>query len=388
VRIVHVIQSVESGGAEQQLLALTRTQNRDLWQPFVVCTHEIGSLGPEFEAAGIPLEVIGKRSAYDIGLIRRLAEAIARHEPAIIQTWLTSANFWGRLAARLVPGDPILIAYERTIDAWLSPLQHTLDRVLTRGSDMVVGNSSQVSEFLIRVKRLLPEKVTTIRNGIALDRAQKCLVWSDKERRVYRERLGLPTEGFVVGNIAQPIREKRLDLLVEVIERLRQRGILLRVLQLGRDPRPGEEEYFADYRRWLGERGVRDLVLRRGFVRDVSPDLAVMDALVQTSDIEGFPNALIEAQAMEVPVVATAAGGTPDLVLHRRTGWLVPTGDVEGLVEGLEYIWRHREEARKWGTAARLRVENLFSVETLVRNTTALYAELLRKHGRAVPTEA
>lgn len=386
VRIVHVIESVESGGAEQQLLALTRLLDRSRWLPFVVCTHGIGSLGPEFAAAGVPVELVPKRHQYDAGLVLRLARAIARHEPSIIHTWLTSANFWGRLAARLVLNGPVVIASERTIDAWLNPFLHRIDRVLVRGSDAVIGNSPQVRDFMVGVKGLPSDKVVIIRNGITLSRAQKCLSWTAEERRAYRAAIGIPAGAFVVGNIAQPIHVKRLDLLVEIVARLRDDGIPLRLVQLGRGPRPGEGEYFARYERWLDDRRVRELVIRRGYVRDVSAELAVMDALVQTSDIEGFPNAVAEALAMELPVVATAAGGTPDMVIHRRTGWLVPAGDIDGLVEGLYRVYRHRDEARRWGVAGRRHVEEHFSAETLVRNTTDLYAALLRKRGQPVGT--
>lgn len=385
VRIVHVIQSVESGGAEQQLLALTSAQDWSRWQPFVVCTHEIGSLGPQFEAAGVPVEAVGKRGPLDIGLALRVARAVARHSPDIVHTWLASANFWGRVAARFLPGSPIVIGSERTIDSWISPVFHVIDRVLVRSTDIVIGNSSQVCRFMMTAKRLPADKVVTVRNGIALARAQNCLSWNTGERRAYRRRLGIPADAFVVGNISQPIGAKRLDLVVDVVARLRDANVPVRLLQLGRDPRPGEEEYFARYQRWLDERGVRGLVMRRGFVREVSPELAVMNALVQTSDVEGFPNAVAEALAMEVPVVATDAGGTSDMVIHRHTGWLVPPEDIDGLVEGLQYIYRRPDEAHRWGMAGRARVEKYFSVDTLVRNTTALYAALLRKRGRAAP---
>lgn len=389
IRVVHVIQSVESGGAEQQLLTLTRAQDWQRWQPYIVCTHELGSLGSEFAAAEVPVEVVGKRSHYDVTLIPRLASAIARHKPGIIQTWLESANFWGRLAALFVPGRPIIISSVRTIGIRIHPewLYDVADRALVHVTDMVVGNSLPVNEYLVKTKHLPAKKVMTIRNGIALDRVQTCISWSENERRAYREQLGLPADAFVVGNVAQPVKEKRLDLFVEVLHRLYRRGVPVRALQLGRDPHSGEAEYFARYRQWVHESGVEALILRRGFVRDVSPELAIMDALVQSSDIEGLPNAVAEAQAMEVPVVATNAGGTAELVIHRQTGWLAPTGDVDGLTAGLEYVYRHREEARAWGVAARQHVETNFSVAALVRNTTSLYTRLLRERGRPVPTE-
>jgi len=386
IRIVHIVPTVENGGAEQQLLALTQAQDRSCWEPQIICTHALGTLGPEFESAGVPVQVLGKGDRFGLSLPRRLAGAIAELKPHIVHTWLTSANFWGRVASLLLPERPVVIASERTIDEWQPKWSHTLDLALSRVSDAVVGNSAQVSDFLVNVKRLPREKVYTIRNGTNLERVQRCLLWTREERRAYRAELGLPSDAFVVGNIGQPIREKRFDVLTEVIGNLYRRGVNVRLLQLGPDPRsPSEDAYFAEYRRWIRQQGIEDCLLRRGFVRDISPELAVMDALVHTSDIEGFPNAVIEAQAMALPVVATAAGGTPDAVVHRSTGWLVPTGDVDGLTEGLMWVHANPYAARLLGEAARERVEARFTVDALVRNTTALYARLLRSRGVPVP---
>jgi glycosyltransferase involved in cell wall biosynthesis len=192
--------------------------------------------------------------------------------------------------------------------------------------------------------------------------------------------IGVPENAFVVGHIAQPIKEKRFDLLVEIIDRLHRAGVPIRVLQLGRGPdSPKEEQYFAEYQNALHAAGVKCLVHRTDFVRDISSYLAIMDAVVQTSDIEGFPNGVIEALSMERPVVATDAGGTSDLVRDGVTGWLVEPGDIDTLVSRLIWVFNNREKALQIGKAGRALVEHDFSVDTMVRKTTALYQSLLRK---------
>jgi len=383
---VHVLPTLQSGGAEQQVLALCRALDPEVWEPRVVCTHRYDSLEPEFRAAGIPIEVVGKRSRYDLALVWRLAQAIRRHNPDIVHTWLVQANTWGRAACLFLPSRPVVIASERTINAWLTLHGSLIDRALSRTSDMVVGNSRAVTDFQREAKRVAPEKLATIRNGITLERAQRCLGWSVTERVARRQELGLAPDSFVVGNIAQPTPEKRWDLLAEVLTQLRQLGVPARVLQLGRDPDcDAERVYLDDFRDRLNDGGVAEFVHRRGFVRDVSADLAAMDAFVQTSDVEGFPNGVTEALAMELPVVATAAGGTPDLVTHRQTGWLTATADVDDIVRGLSWVYANRESARALGIAGRNRVEERFSVDSLVRNTTALYRCLLRRVGHWAP---
>ena len=202
----------------------------------------------------------------------------------------------------------------------------------------------------------------------------------------HREELGIPSDAFVVGWVARPSWEKRLDILADVIARLQDEDVELRVLMVGRDPEtPEQKESFRKFLRSVDEAGAEGAIIRRGFVRDVSAEFAIMDALVQTSDWEGLPNVVIEAGAMEVPAVATNAGGTGDIIEHRVSGWLVETGDVDGLVEGLLHVHQNREVAAAWGREARRRAEKLFSQDALIRNMTALYARLLRGRGYALP---
>jgi glycosyltransferase involved in cell wall biosynthesis len=106
----------------------------------------------------------------------------------------------------------------------------------------------------------------------------------------------------------------------------------------------------------------------------------ILDALVQTSLSEGLPNAVLEAMAMDVPVVATAAGGTSEIVRHRETGWLTEIGEARGLCEGLEHVRNDPEESRLWACRARTMVEHDFSLARMVENFCDLYDRVAGLH--------
>jgi glycosyltransferase involved in cell wall biosynthesis len=80
-----------------------------------------------------------------------------------------------------------------------------------------------------------------------------------------------------------------------------------------------------------------------------------------------------------VPVVVTAAGGTPEIVRHKETGWCTPVGDVKGLAEGLLHVKSHPDEAEIWASTARCMVENEFSLDHMVARTQDLYDEFARR---------
>jgi glycosyltransferase involved in cell wall biosynthesis len=387
-RVVHVVPTIENGGAEQQLLALCKAADPERWDMRVICTHGYGSLQDAYEKAGVQLDVVGKRSSVDPTLVTRLAKIIETHDPDIVHTWLFQANLWGRLAASLLPQKPVVIASERSVDVLVPSWIHPLDMVLSRLSDVMIGNSGAVADFLRNRKRIPGDRIYAIPNGVDLARAQRCLTWSENELASYRRKRGISQDAFVVAHIGQPIPHKRFDILANVIGNVNRAGVPVQLLQLGRDAStPAEESYLSAFHAKLIELGISDHVHRTGFVQEVSPELAIADALLHTSDIEGFPNAVIEAMAMDRPVIATAAGGTSDVVQHQRTGWLTRTGDVDGLTTGVLHAFKHREETQRWANAGRELIERDYSVNSLVRNTTNLYRTLLRKHGKTCPPE-
>ena len=106
--------------------------------------------------------------------------------------------------------------------------------------------------------------------------------------------------------------------------------------------------------------------------------LAALDVVVVSSRYEGCCNVILEAMAMAKPVVATAVGGTPELIVPGETGWLVPPGDPPSLARAVGEVLRQPQQARLMGHWARQRAETHFSLPRMVEQTTALYHALLQ----------
>ena len=129
------------------------------------------------------------------------------------------------------------------------------------------------------------------------------------------------------------------------------------------------------------ELGLAPTTLFLGNLRNI--DLCVLltgiDIFALASREEGMPNAVLEAMATALPVVATAVGGTPEIIEHDVSGLLVPPGDVGALAASIEALLENPAKAAAMATAARHRVAESFSIETMVRRTQDLYEELLRE---------
>ncbi len=125
--------------------------------------------------------------------------------------------------------------------------------------------------------------------------------------------------------------------------------------------------------------GLADRVRFLGTRQDVANLLSSNDVLVLPSRWEGMPNVALEAMACGLPVIATAVGGTPEVVAHRETGILVPPEQPLALAQAMAVLLADASLREKMGQAGRRRVETEFSIDTAVARTEALYRELLAK---------
>jgi glycosyltransferase involved in cell wall biosynthesis len=172
---------------------------------------------------------------------------------------------------------------------------------------------------------------------------------------------------FVVGFLGRLAPEKGLPELVRAVARLRARGVDARLVVGG----PGDA---AAVQRLVDEAGLKPHAQVTGPVRDVAAFLEGCDAVVSSSRSEGSPNVLLEAMALGRPVVATAVGGTPELVRHEVDGLLVPPGAPEAMASALERVARDEALRRRLGAAGRARAHGFSAAASARALATVLRA--------------
>jgi len=127
--------------------------------------------------------------------------------------------------------------------------------------------------------------------------------------------------------------------------------------------------------------GISDKVLFPGIRNDVSDILSTMDLFVITSLTEGICNAILEAMACGLPIIATDVGGNPEIVHNEETGLLFPTKNVAGLVRAVERMLEDEERRKGYGEKAREMVEKRFSLQRMVNEYEGLYEYHLQRKG-------
>jgi len=216
--------------------------------------------------------------------------------------------------------------------------------------------------------RVSPDKVVTIYNGVQTNEfAALAARAAARGRRAF----GIPAGAPLVGAVGRLHRQKGFTDLITALAQVREHLPAVRLLLVGDGELRGDLEAHAQ------ALGLSEVVTFAGLRTDIPEILAELDLFALPSLWEGLPNVVLEAMAAGLPVVATAVGGTPEVVVDGVSGLLVPPHDPAALAEALVFLLRDPGMRRKIGQAGRKRVGQCFSVGQMVRKTEDLYETLL-----------
>jgi len=365
IRVLHLITELYVGGAEKALARLLTYLDRDRFAPTVVCLY--GGDGPvadEIRALDIPVVDLGMTAKWRWDALWRLYCLLRQERPTILHTWMFHANIPGRVLGRLA-GVPIVISGERTM-GMESRWRYWLNRVTASLADRVTCVSQQVADFAVNHVGIPSEKIVIIPNGIQLPDFE-CLFDTVQARSELR----LPGNHVLVGTVARLDPVKRLDILLHALRSLPDVYAVI----IGDGPERARLTALSE------GLGLANRVYFPGHQGDVWPWLAALDVFALSSDWEGMSNALLEAMAAGLPVVATEVGGTPDVVVDGTTGLLVPRRDPAALAEAVASLVNDADTRCRMGRAGQERVLQHFSIERTVERTQSLYEQLLAAKG-------
>ena len=363
-RILHVIATLDAAGAEQQMVQLVTRLDRREFQPRVCCLTRGGPLEAPLRTADVPVQILEKRGKFDLRVLLRLRAVLRDFQPQIVHTWLPTANTIGRLAA-LFGRRPLLVASERAADVWKGRLRRWTDRRLARRTDLILCNAQAVRRFLTERIGLPEEKIQVIQNGLDMEAFDR---HADQEPA---DDLPPTGQGRIIGAVARLEPQKDIPALVEAFARLPERLSDTHLWIAGEGPeRPRIEQLIAGH-------GMGGRVWLAGRRNDIPALLRRMDLFVLPSLWEGLPNAVLEAMAARRAVVATRVDGTPEAVAEGETGLLVPPRDTAALADAITRLLDDPDLRARYGAAGRRRVETVFGIERMVKDTCDAYRSLL-----------
>jgi len=368
IRVLHLIHRFYVGGAERQFIERLRA-HPDGFEPVVGCLEISGGNLADFRALGLgephlfPLRRSLLRFNTAIQVLR-MARLIRRLGIRIVHGTDFVTNFLGLLAARLAGARIVVsrvdLGHERPA---FGPLHRRVEKLVSALGDVVCANAEAVARLCIAEEGCAPDRVVVVRNGIDLRRFDELSAQAPAGP--------IPEGGPLVAVVANlwPVKDHRT--LVEAAALVRRQVPDVRFGLVGDGP---ERAYLE---RRVGELGLRGAVHFLGTRYDVPAILARASAFCLPSRAEGLSNAIMEAMAAAVPVVATDAGGNAELVQHGGTGFVVPVGDATSLAQRLVELLVDPARAREMGRLGRARAERELSLERKRAAYADLYCRLL-----------
>ncbi len=377
LKIAYILPNIEAGGTERHVLTLCRLLDRSRFSPSLFTTAGGGTLFEAF-SRHVPVKVMGDPARGNrfrstqwehAWAVASLVRILRERRPDILHTYLPAANVIGPVAARLACV-PRVIVSKRSLADYKErfPLLRYTESFCNRLADVILVNSDAVRRDVERTERHWEGKFRKIRNGVA-----PIEPWTPEEASAFRRREGIPPDAIVALCVSNFYPYKGHKDLVEAAARVVRTfpGVLF--LLAGRDSgtleatrtRVRELELEGSFR-FLGSR------------TDVPDLLRASDLFVHPSREEGFSNAILEAMAAGLPVVACDVGGNPEALVDGETGRLVPTRTPERFAGALLEMIGDPRKRRAFGQAARRRSEGEFSLNRMVVEMEALYESLER----------
>ena len=373
LRIVIVSSRLDVGGTERHIARILPALQRRGLDVALYVMERGGPLEADIAELGVRVE-----GSLPGGVLHwpkatlALARWLRRERPDVVHFFLPRPYVFGSLAAELA-GHRLRLMSRRSLTVYRDkyPLLGGIERWLHRRTFGILGNSQAVMDQL-EAEVDDRDKLGLIHNGIDLPSP----VFTSRRRQT-RDLLKIPDSALVIAVIANLIAYKGHRDLIDALALIKdQLPIPWRVLAIGRDDGIGGDLKaraqfvgVGDNILWLGERG------------DVDELLSASDMFILPSHQEGFSNALLEAMAARLPVVATAVGGNSDAVVDGETGSLVPVRDPRALAAAILRLAQNPDLRVNFGEAGRRRVERHFSLQACVDR----YERLYRALGKADP---
>lgn len=320
-----------------------------------------GPLSQMYREKGI--EVYHLNGGSLLNSVWRLWRILSSRRFNIIEIYGLRANIIGRVIGRLT-GHRTIVTLQRSVDDWRRAWHVLLDRLTCRWVTLYVSNTQTAAHRLQEREKIPSSKIRVIENGVnvsTFNRAQKGLV---------RAELGIESSRPILTCVANFKRVKGHINLIDTVAVVHSQNPNVCLWLVGDGPLRPEIE------RKVRQLELESVIKVLGQRSDISEILADTDVFIMASLWEGMPNAILEAMAAKLPIVATRVGGIPEVVVDGETGFLVPPENPAAFAEKVTCLIEDRKLRQKMGEASYRRIQSAFTVDMKVREFQDLYKRL------------
>ncbi len=360
MRVLHVIESLEFGGAEKIVVSLANGMVES-HEVSVCCVKRIGELGAELDER-VRVFCLDKGEGNDYLLPVRLARLLRRHRIDVVHTHSWGVFLEGGLAGLLARTPLVLhtvhgpyMEYPASFSSRLKiGLRHAVEWVVARRFHRIVTVSDDIRGYIEKSIHVAPGRLLTLHNGIPV-----------ASRPAERP----PREAVTFMSVGRLAAVKNHPMMLRAFHDVARRHPDVRLVIVGDGPERSAIE------REIERTRMADRVTVTGFRRDIDTVLAEADVFVLTSRYEGISVALLEAMRSGLPVIGTSVGGIPETVVDGKTGLLVGPEDHEGLVEAMSALATSPELRERMGAEGYDYFVGGFSRDAMLARYETLYIQ-------------
>jgi L-malate glycosyltransferase len=379
--ILYVIDSlVRLAGAERNLLNICRLLPKDKYRCSVVVL-KANTRAEDLKQFPCDMHTWPLDKTYDWNAVKvafKLRRFIRSEHVDVVHTFFQTADIWAAPIARL-SGCPLVISSRRDMGILRSRRHHLAYRFVNPLFSRILAVSDAVRNVSLRDGGVDPANVTILRNGVDIQ-AVKAAEPAD------RGELDLTEASHLIATVGFIRKVKGFDVFIRTADLVRRKFPSAVFLIIGGVIGGTEEQnYYEELRQLTESLDLTTNVRFVGISNDVLRILKVCNVFALLSRSEGLPNALLEAMACGIPCVATAVGGTPEVLAVPGCGYLVPPEDANAAADHILTLLRDGERAKLVGQAGLQRVANTFAAESMVAKLQSIYDDLLRNR---IPTVA
>jgi glycosyltransferase involved in cell wall biosynthesis len=386
IRILRVITRLNIGGPSRHVVLLSRDLDDGIeFQTTLVsgttAPHE-GDMLDYAHANGVGVELVptlGREisPADDLVSLARLVKLMRWLRPDVAHTHMAKAGTVGRLAAMVCRVPLIVHTYHgHVFHSYFGPLKTrvfiTIERALGMGTSRIVTVGDSQRDEIASYGVAPRDKLVPIRLGLEL----QPFLNAEQARGQLRSELGLATSTPLIGIVARLVPIKAHETFFEAARIVHAKLPEARFLVLGDGERRAELEALVRHL------NLEDSVRFLGWRHDMLRIYADLDVVALSSRNEGSPVSLIEALAAARPVVSTAVGGVPEVVIDGVTGLTVPASDAGALADGMLSLLIDRSRGGELGAAGRRHVYPRYDSSRLVDDMRTLYLREISARGR------
>lgn len=362
MRILHIIESLEFGGAEKVVVDLANAM-ADEHQIAICCVKRTGELASNLDSS-IGLHCLDKTEGNEAGLPLRLKKIIRQHQAELVHLHNWGPFLEAGIAALLCPEVRIVqtihgpyAGYPQGWKPWLKKnLRHGLELLLARRFYKLIAVADSVQSDL-SARHLPANKLTTIHNGITTEQPE------------------------AVQNLPAPRRSLQLITIARLAP-IKNQQLMMKAFQLVHKQYPeaslwiiGDGPSREQLTKLTTELNISEQVVFAGFRADATALLPHADLFLLSSDYEGISISLLEAMRAKLPVIATKVGGIAETVIDGDTGLLVAKGDATAFAAAIIKLCDHAELRKQMGEAGCARQQKQFSVASMCEQYLRLYRQ-------------